>query len=238
MYTFDSRIRYSETDSEGNLTLAALINYFQDCSTFQSEDVGLGLNYLREKKLVWVLAFWQIAVERYPALGERVTVGTQPYDLKGPFGYRNFWMEDGQGSYTAKGNSLWMLLNTETGRPVNVTEELARGYQIGEKLPMEYAPRKIAIPQGGVSRPPLTVKKHHLDTNRHVNNQQFVGMAMDFLPEGYAVGQLRAEYKRQAFLDEILYPYVAEEQNRVVISLADQAGAPYAVVEFTGKEAL
>ena len=34
MYAFDSRIRYSETDSEGYLTLDALLNYFQDCSTF------------------------------------------------------------------------------------------------------------------------------------------------------------------------------------------------------------
>ena len=42
MYTFDSRIRYSETDSEGKLTMASIINYFQDCSTFQSEDLGLG----------------------------------------------------------------------------------------------------------------------------------------------------------------------------------------------------
>ena len=33
MYAFDSRIRYSETDSEGYLTLDALLNYFQDCST-------------------------------------------------------------------------------------------------------------------------------------------------------------------------------------------------------------
>ena len=45
MYTFESRIRYSETDSEGKLTMASLINYFQDCSTFQSEDHGLGLDY-------------------------------------------------------------------------------------------------------------------------------------------------------------------------------------------------
>ena len=28
MYAFDSRIRYSETDSEGYLTLDALLNYF------------------------------------------------------------------------------------------------------------------------------------------------------------------------------------------------------------------
>ena len=47
MYAFDSRIRYSETDSEGELTLDALLNYFQDCSTFHSEDVGLGIGYMR-----------------------------------------------------------------------------------------------------------------------------------------------------------------------------------------------
>ena len=48
MYAFDSRIRYSETDSEGELTLNALLNYFQDCSTFHSEDVGLGIGYMKE----------------------------------------------------------------------------------------------------------------------------------------------------------------------------------------------
>ena len=36
MYTFDSRIRYSETDEYSSLTVPALIDYFQDCSSFQS----------------------------------------------------------------------------------------------------------------------------------------------------------------------------------------------------------
>ena len=47
MYTFDSRVRYSETDSGGKLTMASLINYFQDCSTFQAEELGVGVEYLR-----------------------------------------------------------------------------------------------------------------------------------------------------------------------------------------------
>ena len=66
MYAFDSRIRYSETDSEGYLTLDALLNYFQDCSTFHSEDVGLGIGYMKEIGQVWVLSSWQIVVNRYP----------------------------------------------------------------------------------------------------------------------------------------------------------------------------
>ena len=236
MYTFDSRIRYSETDSEGRLTMAALINYFQDCSIFHSEDVSLGLRYLRERNLVWVLSSWQIVVERYPELGERVTIGTCPYDMKGFLGYRNFWMTDEGGSYIAKANSLWSLLDTAVGKLSTVTMEMAEGYGLGEKLEMEYAPRKIAIPQGGTTRESIIVKRHHIDTNHHVNNQQFVDMAMDFLPKDFVVGQLRAEYKKQAFLDDVLMPYVAEEGTRLVVTLTDQGGLPYVVIEFTKRE--
>lgn len=236
MYTFDSRIRYSETDSEGRLTMAALINYFQDCSIFHSEDVSLGLRYLRERNLVWVLSSWQIVVERYPELGERVTIGTCPYDMKGFLGYRNFWMTDEGGSYIAKANSLWSLLDTAVGKLSTVTMEMAEGYGLGEKLEMEYAPRKIAIPQGGTTRESIIVKRHHIDTNHHVNNQQFVDMAMDFLPKDFVVGQLRAEYKKQAFLDDVLMPYVAEEGTRLVVTLTDQGGLPYVVIEFAKRE--
>ncbi len=44
MYTFQSRIRYSEVGPDGRLTLESLLDYFQDASTFHSED------------LVWVSA--------------------------------------------------------------------------------------------------------------------------------------------------------------------------------------
>ena len=233
MYTFESRIRYSETDQNGRLTLSALINYFQDCSTFHSEDAGLGIDYLRDRKLVWVLSSWQIVAERYPLLGEKVTVGTQPYDMKGFLGYRNFWMTDAEGRYLAKANSLWSLLNTETARPSQVTQEMVEGYGMGSRLEMDYAPRKIVVPQGGTFREPIVVNSHHLDTNHHVNNQKFVDMAMDLLPDGQAVGQLRAEYKKQAFLNDVLKPYVAEAEGKTVVSLTDEAGQPYMIAEFS-----
>lgn len=232
MYTFESRIRYSETDSRGKLTMASLINYFQDSSTFQSEDLGLGIAYMRERHLVWVLSAWQIAVSRYPGLCERVTVGTRPYDMKGFLGYRNFAMLDEKGDFIAKANSLWSLLDADTGRPVAVPEEMLLGYRLGERLDMEYAPRKIAFSGRGEAREPVTVRKHHLDTNHHVNNQQFISMAMDCLPEDFQVGQVRAEYKRQAFLDDVLVPRVAADGDRMQVALEDPQGKPFAVTEF------
>lgn len=238
MYTFDSRIRYSEVDSEGKLSFLSLLNYFQDCSTFQSEDLGVGVKYAQEQNLVWVLASWQIVVEEYPKLADEVTVGTFPYEFKAFLGSRNFAMLNKEGKYLAKASSIWSLLGTETGKPMLPTEKMLQSYVLEEKLAMDYAPRKIVIPDGGSRRDSIVVKKHHLDTNHHVNNGQYVNMAMDYLPNGFVIRQMRAEYKKQAFLEDILYPYVVEMENGYVIALNGLDEKPYFVAEFLGKEAV
>ena len=90
MYHFDTRVRFSETDKNRKLTLEAMVDYFQDCSTFQTEELGVGFSYLLPKNLTWVLSYWQIIVEEYPALGEEISICTIPYDFKGFLGKRNF----------------------------------------------------------------------------------------------------------------------------------------------------
>ena len=49
MYTFDGRIRYSEVDRSRKLTAEKTIDYFQDSTSFQSEDLGIGLDYMAER---------------------------------------------------------------------------------------------------------------------------------------------------------------------------------------------
>ena len=171
-------------------------------------------------------------VDRYPRLGEKVKIVTLPYELKGFLGYRNFAMLDEEENYLAKANSLWSLLDMTTGKPVAVNEAMHKGYGIDEKLDMDYAPRKITVPEGGQLLEPIVVKKHHLDTNHHVNNGQYVNIAMEYLPDDFLIHQMRAEYKKQAFLDDVLYPYIVSVEIGYVVSLRDEEGRPYVSVEF------
>ena len=232
MYKFDGRIRYSETDSEGNLTLMALLNYFQDCSTFQSEDAGVGIRYCLDRDLVWVLNSWQIVPVRMPKLGERVTIATIPYEFHKFMGHRNFMMFDEEGNYLAKANSIWSLINVKTERFETPDEAMMKGYPVEERIEMDYAGRKISVPEGGEIMGEIRVMPHHLDANHHVNNGQYVAMAMEFLPKDAKVRQLRAEYKKQAFLGDVVSPRVVTEEGRVVVCLQDQEGKAYATVEF------
>ena len=187
MYTFQSRIRYSEVGSDGRLTLESLLDYFQDASTFHSEDLGLGIAYLKEKNMAWVLSSWQIVVERYPGLCENVVIGTAPYDFKGFIGYRNFWMETEEGEWLAYANSIWSLMDIVKMTPAKPPVEMIEGYTLSEKLTMDYAPRKIAIPDNGRVQAEIQVRPHHLDTNGHVNNGQYVRMAMDYIPGDFRI---------------------------------------------------
>lgn len=233
MYQFESRVRYSETDSNGCLTLEGILNYFQDASTFHSEDLDLGISYLKEHQIVWVLTYWQIIVHRYPKLGERIVIGTIPYEIKGFMGYRNFFMKTEDGEELACANSIWSLLDTMKGMPSRVPEIMVTRYGISERYPMDYAPRKIVLPKEMKSGEEIEVKQHHLDTNMHVNNGQYVCMAMDTLEEHRQIRQLRAEYKKSAVLGDILYPQMAwnDADDKYLVSLCDGTGNPYALVE-------
>ena len=68
-YSFAGRIRYSEIDESGRLSLYSLINYFQDCSNFHAEDRNVGLTWTRENHAAWILAGWQIQVRSLSGYG-------------------------------------------------------------------------------------------------------------------------------------------------------------------------
>ena len=231
-YTIDGRIRFSEVDHTRRITLPGIVNYFQDCSTFQSEQLGYGMDVLKKEKKAWVLAYWQVIVKRYPKLCERITVGTFASGFKGMFGNRNFYMKDESGEQIACANSIWVYMDVEKGKPVRVDKEQAEAYGIDEPLEMPYEDRKIEEAESYEEKAPFPVRKYHIDTNEHVNNCQYVQMAMDYLPENFKIHQMRAEYKQQARLNDVICPARAVDENKTTVLLNDQKGEPYAVVEF------
>lgn len=231
MYQFDSRVRYSETDEQGRLSLTGILNYLQDCSTFQSEDIGLGIAYLKEHHRAWWLSSWQIVIDRYPVLGEKIVMSTWPYDFKGIYGYRNFTIQDSEGRYLVRANSIWFFYDTKQMRPAKIQESDVQSYgNVQKKLDMDYAPRRIALPAEYEERDAFPVMKHHIDTNHHVNNAQYVAMARELLPDDFQIRELRVEYKKAAALGDIMVPRVSRTEDGCVVALCDETGAPHAIV--------
>ena len=242
-YSFSSRIRFSETDINKRLTIGSLIDYFQDCSTFQAEDLGIGFERLEKENAAWLLMFWQIEINRLPMLGEEVETTTWAYDFKDFYGLRNFTMTEAEGQIAACANSVWVLFDVKKGRPVRIPDDLLERYETEPKLDMDYAPRKIRIP--GTITPQqgeeIHVTKQHLDTNHHVNNGRYISFALQYLPDDFELSGLLVEYRNQAKEGDRILPLIyrseaagKDDRESVMVSLADQEGRPYAVVQFKG----
>ena len=232
MYIFNSRVRYSEVNHQKDvLDIASIINYFQDCSTFQSEDLNIGLEYLQSINRAWILNSWQVQLHQPIHLGDYITIGTWAYGFKGCYGYRNFIIKDRKDKVLISANSIWVYMDTLTCRPAKIGEDHA-GYEIEPPYPMEYADRKIAVPKVTITHPSFSVIKSNIDSYNHVNNGQYIKMAEEFLPEEFKISSLRVEYRKQAVLGDTIIPKTATDGKQFTVALCGTDDKPYAVVEF------
>lgn len=240
LYSFDSRVRYSEVDANGNLEIVSLINYLQDCSTFQSEHKGLGLTFMRERRFAWVLAATHIEMGRLPRFCERITVSTWCNAMKRFTANRYFTIADEAGELVVRASSLWTTVSTETPKMLPIPESEKAYLEDTPAPPLSGRLERKVVGQGEAQEgAPIVVAAHNLDTNNHVNNAQYVLLAQDALEAlglGVAPEQVacvESQYKRQAHLGDVMVPHVFDEGGARTVSLDDEAGETFAATRFT-----
>lgn len=231
IFEFDARIRYSEVDHRGRLSLPALINYFQDSSTFQAQHLGIGMGRLKEERHGWVLTHWQIMVDRYPSLYETVTVGTFASSFRGVMATRFFYLRDAAGELIARARSTWVFMDFAKGRPARPDAETLTAYGTAKPLSMPTEERRVRLPEALAPCETVRVRLSHIDTNEHVNNCQYAQMALDVLPRELDPSQVRVDYRRSAVLGDIIHPSIGTLDGAAVVALNDADGNPYAVIE-------
>ncbi|MCR5419459.1 MAG: acyl-[acyl-carrier-protein] thioesterase [Lachnospiraceae bacterium] len=255
-YEYRHRISYSGCDINNSLSLISLIDMFQDASIFQSEDAGVGIDFLRQSKLLWVLSYWEIEINKLPKLCDEVFVGTYPYGFKGFLGYRNFYLKDSKGEYLVKANTTWTMIDTVKMLPAKAPESVISAYAMGPKLDMMYSSRKILLPRDEnvecVNAGIRTVGLHQLDGNMHVNNCRYIEMALAAIEEVVLgtndimsdiadkdslrpISRLRTDYRQQAHLNDKIFPVVYFCDKTYTVSLNNEEQKPYSVVSITFK---
>lgn len=232
MYSYDAIVRYSETGGRKESNMASMANYFQDCAILQSENVGIGLDYLAEHHRAWFLISWQIEVDRYPAMGEKIKVRTWAYDFKASQGFRNIDILDENGVRIVKAASIWSYVDTETLRPVRIDEEVSAAYPMEPAIDMEYAPRKIKLFAGHEMVATRKVMQYQIDSNNHMNNEAYIALAQEYVEDISAIRAVRAEYKMQYVKDDVIVVKRAQEGNLLQILLCDENSVIKCVVQF------
>jgi medium-chain acyl-[acyl-carrier-protein] hydrolase len=231
---FKSRVRFSEVDADCKLSFGKIIDYLQDCSNLQSEMLGVGVEHQEETNKAWILSSWQVEVKGEIKNGYNIEVATWPYSFNRACGKRNYTiaMADSPKDYIIEADSVWVLLNIDTGMLTKVEDSDTEKYELEEPLNMNYSKKKIAKASEYERKEEHIVYNYHLDINRHMNNSWYVKIAEEYIEDKSKIKSFRVEYKKSAKLGNKVIPFVAYENGRYVIELRNEENEVYAITEF------
>lgn len=227
------RVAYSEIGSDGLMTIPAILETLQDCATFHTQDVGMTLDWLMKNNLAWVTASWHLKIRRFPAFGEELEIETRPYRLAHSIGKRAFEIRTYHGTQESESlilaDSQWVFSDVVRGKSVNFPEDIAERYGIDEPFEGSVSPRRRLRPVPDMkAHEALVVGRGQLDTNNHVNNVQYVRMAMPYFPDN--IHEFMIEYLRSAHLGDVIIPKTADADGRI-ISLDAPDDSTYVIME-------
>ncbi|MCY6354301.1 acyl-[acyl-carrier-protein] thioesterase [Clostridium sp. ZS2-4] len=194
-------IHFYEVNYKKKALMTSLIDYFNDVAIYQSEELGVGLDYLLERNMAWILYKWDITIKEYPKIGDKIKVRTLPYSLRKFYAYRKFYILDAEGKTIAEANSVWMLIDIKNKRPIRVNEELVKAYGLennaGESLKIENIDKIQRIDNEILFK----VRYSDIDTNGHVNNEKYAAWMIESIPKdvvlNYTLVNIKITYKKE-----------------------------------------
>lgn len=235
MYTLKYKVTTSTCDSEGRLKLYSALQMMQDCSEMWIDSEPEVKAYFARENMAQLLASRQVEVLRVPSFKEELTVTTSVYEMKPMFGFRNTFIYDADGRPCYRTWSMGAFVDKVTGKLKRVDDAVANTLLIEPQLEMNYRDRRIILPKGGGETfAPIAVMRADIDYNRHVNNANYIRMAMELLPEDFEIKELRVEYRVAAKLGDTLTPTMYHIDDGFVIALSIGSEVS-AIVEVSNK---
>jgi acyl-ACP thioesterase len=203
-------VRFFESEPTGRATPAALCRFAQEAAEAHCRTLGLSLLEMRAQNRMWVLTRFRLQMDRYPQVGERVTVQTWASSrTNGIRAVREFCFLDSEGRPAGRGSSIWLLLHAVSKRPVRLPKALFDICNPERSNPDEFEVPRLQAPLHATESKIFEVGWKELDSNNHTNNVHYIEWALEALPlpmrRDRMLAQLDIEFLAEAFYgDQII----------------------------------
>ncbi|MCR4603803.1 MAG: hypothetical protein K5683_09790 [Prevotella sp.] len=233
MYSLRYQVTTSTCNSEGRLKLYSALQMMQDCSEMWIDSEPGVKEFFKEQNMAQLLASRQVEIVRVPSFKEKLTVTTSVYGMKPMFGFRNTFIYDEEGKPCYKTWSMGAFVDKSNGKLKRVDAATIAPMTLDSQLEMNYGDRRIILPkEGGEQHEPIAVMKADIDYNQHVNNANYIRMAMELLPDDFETRMMRMEYRVAAKRGDILIPKVFHVSVSTVLVALYIGNEVSAIVEF------
>ena len=210
-------------DKDRLLSLRGIILLFEDIACRHSDMVGYGINDVTKTHFSWVLLNWKIKVLSRINYGSIVTVKTWSRETSKLYTYRDFEIYDENNNLICIASSKWVLLSTETGHIIHITEEIKNAYLAENKTVFNESDlHKIVEPDNAEKTFSFTVRRRDIDINNHMNNLYYLDYALEALPEevySKFFNNVEIMYKYSAKLGETIKNNKKKEEDGYYIMM-------------------
>jgi acyl-ACP thioesterase len=170
----------SSVDVAKALRVSAAFDYFQDIAGLHADNLGAGIDYLKEAHgVAWVIMRMRLEIDRLAHLEEPLVIESWPQPPKVRYDRDYVIKAERGGEVLARAVSTWILMDLEShditkGRVFDYTfdiEETERALDC--RLRQLKAPGELT----GVAE--RVVRYSDVDYNLHVNNVRYIDFIMD-----------------------------------------------------------
>ena len=228
IFTYDYKIKYSDIGIDNKITLKAFVGVLQEAAIAHSNQAGYGVNDIPNTHLAWLLLNWKIKIISYPVLTDCITVKTWPRIFDRLYSYRDFEVYDENSNLIAIASSKWFAIDTENKKIKKLTPEITQAYGgITQNKVFESAfDKKLKVPENLKLSFNYRIQRRDLDTNKHVNNLNYIDYALESLEEDIFINtsfnNLEIEYKKELKYKENINCYYSFENNQHIIIIKNE----------------
>ena len=233
-------VHYYETNCRLECKMSSIINYFCDIGTKQSEELGVGIDYLTERRLAYVFYRYDIKVNRYPKYGEKIKVMTMAKSFKKFYASRTYEIYDENNEKIVEGEGIFLLIDIDRRRALRIPEDQYIAYGVDIENCPDIKINKLEKLTNEVDRSNFKVRYGDIDSNMHVNNVKYVEWAVESLPLdivlNYELKELSVVFEKECrYGAEIIASYEIkenEEKDGLVIlhKITDDEGKELSVL--------
>lgn len=235
VFEFITRISYDDIHEDLSLSLRGAMSMMQEAAIVHSDQLGYSITNVDKTGVIWMLVQWRVRILQKAFWNETVTVRTWPRTMERAKSERDFEICSKDGEIIAVGESVWVLVSTQTGRITRITSQIASAYDLTEKRAFTDL---LPQPSGeiGLDMYICRVLKRDIDTNHHVNNRVYLDFAGEAIPDEIDVASFKeiyVHYRKQLLLgDEVHCRYRCENEAHIVDVCQSENGQPCCTVVY------
>ncbi len=189
-------IQTKDVDQQDRIKPQSVFDLFQDIAGLHAEELGIGYRQCLADHRAWVILYEEIEILNQPPYLADVKVITWPKPKHRIEFEREFLMVDQANRPLVKGISNWIVIDSESRRPVRASSiEFEGTYYDFTNYPFQ-TPRALQLDTSKLNEQfSYSVVYDDLDHNGHMNNARYIGMIYRHFTTRYP----NAYFKKVAF---------------------------------------